>query len=318
MNPYMRTLVAAGSLLLPMLLLAAPQSGQLETAPAVSIYFEKYGDGRKVTFIPGRLFLAHDFASLVRSDRTLIFYDMRNRGASSSVADGAKLTILEDVNDLEALRAHFKVEQFDLVGWSYLGLMTALYTSMHPQRVTRLVQIGPVPREFPGNYPANERADDRPLSAEARDAEAALSRARDAGKSSQREICTLEGRYWAYLLVGAPANAARVPGTCQYENEWPEHFQQHLGHHFSDIQKRKFPSADFERLKLPVLVVHGRLDVNAPYGAGREWARTFPDARLVTVDRGAHMPWLDDAAVLADIDQFLDGKWPLRSQTQQH
>jgi pimeloyl-ACP methyl ester carboxylesterase len=314
MKSHMKRIACAAALLLPLLAPAAPRTGMLETAPGVSVYFEKHGDGPQVTLIPGRLFLARDFARLARKDRTLIFYDMRNRGASSHVTDGAKLTILEDVNDLEALRRHFKAEKVNLVGYSYLGLMTALYVSAHPDRVNRLVQIGPVPREFPGNYPPEERADDRTLPEEARAARVAADQAHASGKASQRDLCRLEHRYWSYLLVGNPANATRNADNCQYENEWPDNFQQHLGHHFGDIQKRKFPAAQFEKLELPVLVIHGRLDVNAPYGSGREWARTFPDARLITVDNAAHNLWLDDPDAVTDIGRFLDGEWPLRAK----
>jgi proline iminopeptidase len=309
----MRRLLS-GLALLPALAFAAPESGMLETAPGVSIYYEKYGNGPKVTVLPARFFLGRDFASLARVDRTLIFYDMRNRGASSPVTDGSKLTILEDVKDLEALRHHFKIGKFDLVGASYLGLMTAYYASVHPDRVGRLVQIGPVPREFPGNYPPEERADNRPFGDEARAAEAALKRAREAGKSSQRELCVLESRYWAFVLTAEPEHASRVVDNCQYENEWPDNFQRHLGYHFADIQKRKFPAALFEKLQLPVLVIHGKLDVNAPYGAGREWARTFPNARLITIERGAHEVWLDDPSVVTDVGRFLDGAWPARAR----
>src|SRR5262245_36175240 len=108
-NPFLAALLLA-----PALALAAPQPGMLEPAPGVSVYYEKHGSGQKVTIIPARLFLARDFSSLARADRTLLFYDMRNRGASSHITDGSKLTIVEDVKDLEALRAHFKVAKFDL------------------------------------------------------------------------------------------------------------------------------------------------------------------------------------------------------------
>jgi pimeloyl-ACP methyl ester carboxylesterase len=312
MNTHMRTALLAWWLS-PLAALAAADTGTVVTAPGVSLHYEKYGTGPTTTLIPGRLFLARDFAALAKPERTLIFYDMRNRGASSHVADGAKLNIIEDVNDLEALRAHFKLEKFDLVGYSYLGLMTAQYAATHPQRVGRLVQLGPVPRQFPGDYPPEERYDQRQPSQDERAAEAAYHQARSAG-ADQRTLCPLQYRYWAYSLVVDPANAARVPDNCEHENEWPANFDAHLGHHFADIQKRQFPVAPFGRLTLPVLVIHGRLDVNAPYGAGCEWARTFPNARLVTVDRGAHNAWLDDAAVIRDIDRFLGGEWPARAQ----
>jgi pimeloyl-ACP methyl ester carboxylesterase len=306
----MRTLLAL--MALPLVAFSAPETGQVETAPGVTLYYEKYGGGPRVVLVPGRLFLARDFASLAKPDRTLIFYDMRNRGASSQVTDGAKLTIIEDVKDLEALREHFGLRKFDLVGYSYLGLMTALYTATHPDRVGRLVQIGPVPRQFPGDYPPEERAGKRTPSEAERSAEAAYKQAQ-ASRADQRTLCPLQYRYWAFSLVVDPANAARVPDNCQYENEWPANFDAHLGAHFADIQKRPIAAAQFEKLELPVLVIHGKLDGNAPYGAGREWARTFPNARLLTVDRGAHNAWLDDPGVITDVDRFLGGEWPERA-----
>ena len=39
------------------------------------------------------------------------------------------------------------------VGFSYLGLMVAMYTIDHPEHVARLVQIGPVPRKAGTQYP---------------------------------------------------------------------------------------------------------------------------------------------------------------------
>jgi pimeloyl-ACP methyl ester carboxylesterase len=152
----------------------------------------------------------------------------------------------------------------------------------------------------------------RKPSAAERHAESAYQQALAAG-ADQRTLCPLQYRYWAYSLVVDPANAARVPDNCEYENEWPANFDAHLGFHFADIQKRVIPVAPFRKLSLPVLVIHGRLDGNAPYGAGREWARTFPDARLVTVDRGAHNAWLDDPSIIDDVDAFLEGRWPARA-----
>ena len=80
---------------------------------------------------------------------------MRNRGRSSRVEDGALLTIQKDVEDLEAVRRHFKVEKFVPVGYSYLGFMVVLYAMAHQDRVERLVQLGPVPRKFGTEYPAS-------------------------------------------------------------------------------------------------------------------------------------------------------------------
>jgi pimeloyl-ACP methyl ester carboxylesterase len=60
-----------------------------------------------------------------------------------------------------------------------------------------------------------------------------------------------------------------------------------------------------------VLVIHGRKDRSAAYGGGRDWALRLPHARLVTVDRAAHVPWIEEPALVFDaIETFLDGRWP--------
>ena len=292
----------------------AAETGRLQTAPGVTLFYEKIGAGPQVVIIPGRLFLADSFRELASADRTIILYDMRNRGASARVEDGALLNIIEDVRDLEAVRAHFGAERFTPIGFSYLGVMTALYAAEHPERVERLVQIGPAPRDFDTEYPAQETAGEDTLPPEAFAARDLARQRRNVEGVTQQQMCADERAFSAYVLVGDPANRGRLMDPCQHENEWPESLIRHFGFHFADIQTRDFPAETFTGLDQPTLVVHGTLDRNAPYGAGREWARTFPDARLITVEGGAHAVWADDPRVVEAIDAFLEGEWPERAE----
>ena len=58
-------------------------------------------------------------------------------------------------------------------------------------------------------------------------------------------------------------------------------------------------------MRVPVLTIHGTWDRNAPYAAGREWALTLPNARLITVERAAHQVTADaPEIVLPAIDDF--------------
>ena len=293
---------------------APTAKGHVDTAPGVSIYFERYGSGPNFVLIPGRLFMP-ELAALARPDRTLIQYDMRNRGLSRRVEDATQITIMGDVADVEALRRHFGAEKVSLVGYSYLGLMVALYATEHPDRVDRLVQIGAVPRKFGTPYPADQQAGSDSLSSEGRAAEAAWNTVRaNIDKTEAKEACAALSRYSSFQLVGNPTNHMKVPDSCRYENESIANFGRHLGAHFGDLQKRDFPREAFTRLEQPVLTLHGTLDRNAPYGSGLEWATTFRNGRLITVEGGAHQLWLDDPSVLADIDRFLAGEWPARAQ----
>ena len=91
------------------------EEGYVKTRDGVRLFYQKIGSGNQTVIIPAALFLTRDFRQLA-DGRTLIFYDMRNRGRSDAVKDLARVTIQEDVRDLEAIRAHFGVKRFSTIG----------------------------------------------------------------------------------------------------------------------------------------------------------------------------------------------------------
>ena len=300
--------------LLALALLVAPDTGWIVGPDGVRLYYERIGSGPRTIIVPGRLFLSRDLAPLGHR-HTVIMYDMRNRGRSSPVEDGRLLTIRKDVEDLEAVRRHFRVERFVPIGYSYLGLLVVLYALDHPARVERLVQLGPVPRKFGTEYPASLLHEDSvPVVSPA--VSARLDSLERAGWATERprEFCE-ESRVNAVRLVGDPAKAATLPNLCDMPNEWPVNFRRHLEHHFADVQRLDLPVEALARVRVPVLTIHGTWDRNAPYAAGREWALTLPNARLITVERAAHQVVTDAPdVVLPAIEEFVAGRWPARAE----
>jgi pimeloyl-ACP methyl ester carboxylesterase len=64
-------------------------------------------------------------------------------------------------------------------------------------------------------------------------------------------------------------------------------------------------------LEVPVLIVHGTRDRNAPYGAGREWSWLLPEGRLLTVDGAGHHAFGEfPERVMPAVARFLAGDWP--------
>jgi proline iminopeptidase len=255
-----------------------------------------------------RLFLYPDFRSL--DERfTVIAYDMRNRGRSDFVQDGSLLTLEHDVQDLEAVRRHFGVERFSTIGYSYLGKMVVFYALQHPERVERLVQIGAVPMALATEYPEELKNDDRDRVLDPKGREK-LRRLREENFHLEQpeKYCEEEWLVTRVLLVGDPANVEKLgKGACSMPNEWPTNFVRHLFHHFGSMSRFDLTPADVEALRHPVLTIHGTKDRNAPYGAGREWARNLPNARLLTAEGAAHQVWVDRPEVLAQIREFLEG-----------
>jgi pimeloyl-ACP methyl ester carboxylesterase len=278
----------------------------------VRLFYQKVGAGKQVVIIPAGFFLFDDFQTLAKG-RTMIFYDMRDRGRSDAVADPNRLSIQYDVDDLETVRKFFRIERADLIGWSYLGMMVVQYAIEHPDRVDRIVQLGAVPRKFGTQYPATLTAQDAvPVPDPVQIKE--LEELERSGflRDHPKEFCEKEWQVTRVQLVGNPANVTKLrPSKCIMPNEWPVHLNPHIEASLSSIQQMDIPRDKIAALRVPVLTIHGTQDRNAPYGGGREWSMTFSEARLVTISGAAHMSWVDaPEVVFSSIDTFFNGRWP--------
>jgi pimeloyl-ACP methyl ester carboxylesterase/ketosteroid isomerase-like protein len=284
------------------------EEGFITTTDGARLYFRKIGAGRD-TIIAPLDFVLHPFLRQLSDRATVITYDLRNRGRSSKVTDSATLSIDQDVMDLEAVRDHFKVDKFIPVGFSYLGKMVMLYAAQHPERVQKVIQLGPVANHEVQTEPAREVNDFGAPDEAIRKWEAM--RATDAVTKTPKEFCLVQWEVFRYYLTGTPKGAARfdVKTNCDLELEWPVNFTRHMASHGPTIGKSAVSDPDLKKLTMPVLIVHGTKDRNAPFAGGEAWAASLSNARVVAVEGTAHAMWLDDPAVVfAAIRQFLRGE----------
>ncbi len=294
----------------------AYEEGFVPAADGVRLYYRKTGSDVRVLIVPARLFL-WDELDWLGEHFTLISYDMRNRGRSSKVEDGAALTLEKEVTDLEAVRRHFGVEWFSTLGYSYLGKLVIMYAREHPVRIDRIVQVGPIPPSYATDYPEALTAASLPSPYPPGELER-LEALREAGvkESDPKRYCEAYWQVIPYQLVGDPANVGRLDADyCDMENEWPVNIDFHLQHAFvNSAMNHVMTDAQIATVEAPVLTIHGTRDRNAPYGAGREWALKLPNARLITIEGAGHHVWSDDPAINADILAFFQGEWPARAQ----
>ena len=292
--------------------------GYVTTDDGIRIFYQVVGDGPQTVVLPGRLFLFHTLRQLA-AGRRLIFYDTRARGKSDPIHDAKRETIMNDVRDLESVRKHFGAEKFVPVGYSYMGLLVILYTIDHPEHVERVIQMGPVPIDYRTKYPAG-LSEDYNASLDPTGAKK-LDELQKQGfdRSHPKEYCEQEWSVSRFALVGDPAHVDRIGipknGLCEFANEWPVNLDPHFEASFGSIQKVQLTKEELARVSMPVLTIHGTKDRNAPYGSGREWAMTLPNARLLTVPGGAHQSFDEyPEIVLPAIDQFLKGSWPKETE----
>ena len=135
--------------------------GFLRTQDGLRLSYHSMGEGPDTVVVPAASWLAADFEPLAE-EHTLLFYDQRSRGQSDAVGDLSQIGMPYEVSDLETVRQYLGVETFALIGWSYLGAVATLYAAAHPERVSRLLLIGPMsPRDHPYEDPRNLDAEAR-------------------------------------------------------------------------------------------------------------------------------------------------------------
>jgi len=287
------------------------EEGHVATPDGVKLYYRKLSGGSPVTLIVPLDFILHEPLQQFADVATIITYDLRNRGKSSRTPDVNTLTIDQDVADLETIRAHFKADRFIPVGFSYLGKVVAMYAARHPERVARVIQLGPAANRM-GDFP---RVLEQEFGASPGDVKKLQElQAAGAMEKDPRAFCEAQWKVMNFYMAGNPARASKDVSFCALENEWPVNFNRTFATLWPTIEKASLSGGELQKIAMPVLVIHGDKDRNAPYAGGRAWAAALPDARLVTVPGAAHSLWRDDpVAVFGAIRHFLRGEWPLGS-----
>jgi len=287
--------------------------GYITVEDGVRLFFQKVGIGLSTLIVLNGFYLFDDFKYLAEG-RTIIFLDLRNRGRSNHITANSKLSrgVLNDVDDIEAARRHFDVNQVDLLAHSYAGKTVILYAMKYHAHVNRIVQISAMKPDESTQYPVHLSGVDATLQ-EFFDRATELQQQRqslDAG-----EFCR---KFWSLLrviYVANPADAEKIRwDSCDLPTELSlmTYWLQYL---LPSIQNASPTAKDLAAVKMPVLVVHGTKDRSSPYGGAREWVMALPNARLLAVENVAHAPWIEaPERVLGPIQSFLDGIWPDSAQ----
>ncbi len=282
--------------------------GFIHVSDGVELFYRASGSG-PVALVPNGFHLEGLLQGL-GLDRTLVFYDVRNRGRSTAIDSGALLArgIHNDVDDLEIVRRHFRAARGDLIGHSYVGVIVMLYALQHPETVGRIALIGPM-------GPAPSRRYEPPLSYDDGTMSSVMSRLSalepERPRRSPEDFCRMAWAILGELYVTNPADAPRADwGRCDLPNERAgmQYWTKYL---LPSLTALTLTAADLRTAKAPVLIVHGRKDRSAPYGGGRDWACSLTNARLATIDEGGHAPWIEDPdRVASELRSFLGAERP--------
>jgi proline iminopeptidase len=245
-------------------------------------------------------------------NRTLIAFDQRSGGRSELTNDPALLTADHYVADLEALRQHLGLGQMTLVGHSWGCALAVLYAAQHPERVSRLLLLSPMPPARDPYWSQRQEKEQSAIGREGLARMAELARAIDAAPDSQvTELCREEMQlaFRAYLKDVSALDRMKV-GYCEGSPQAIRHQYKAMDIAISSLGNWDFRPT-LSRLRVPVLVVEGA-ETHVPLEATRAWVAASSNARLLLVPGASHITWLegDVPKLLRALNDFLAGGWP--------
>jgi len=129
------------------LLLLIPICFFFQSLFSQTLYSRAYGNQNKpaIIYIHGgprgnsTLFEGTTAQKLADLGFYVIVYDRRGEGRSSDPS--AKITYMEAINDLNGLIAQYKLKKVTLIGHSFGGIVSTLFTQRYPTKVERLILV---------------------------------------------------------------------------------------------------------------------------------------------------------------------------------
>jgi proline iminopeptidase len=321
----MRSCIAL--VLAPVLMLGACEDeakDSFSTSDGIDIYYrvdgEPLGSGTSTLVVihggPGEhmQWYTRDFEFLAR-EHTVIYYDQRGGGRSELPEDTTALTIEHHINDLEELRQHFGLERMTLVAHSFGPGLAALYAIAHPERVERMLFIGPIPPRlgnFSEEYGANLASRLTP------EALSRMDELRDQWDTATDLVAVCE-EYWS---LGIPPRLADPSTSSRLKAEpcdVPVKALRYSNAYTNSVTWNSLGDwnwlPDLAVLDVPTLVIHGEQEA-IPMAMVEEWVTTMPDARLLRVPNAAHFPYTEQPElVVPAMEQFVRGQWPAGAVT---
>jgi proline iminopeptidase len=109
------------------------------------LFIKIIGKGEPLLLIHGGPGLNHQYflPSILNLSKQyqLIFYDQRGCGQSSANQDAKSMTISRFVEDIEAIRQYFGIQQLNLLGHSWGGFLAMQYAIKYPQNLKSLLLL---------------------------------------------------------------------------------------------------------------------------------------------------------------------------------
>jgi len=247
---------------------------------------------------PGIWDYLESVAAMVDNLVTLYRYDQRACGRSTG---GPPYDVATAVADLDALREHWGLRQWIILGHSWGATLALAYALAHHARVRALIYLSGtgIDASWHTEYRANRATllgpdEQRRLT----DLRTRLATAQEAEFDAvERAYCEL-----AWSTDIADQRRARELARQLFVDGLHVNFQvnQLLGDDADHFMQQNALPEQLAALRIPTLVVHGERDPR-PARVARQLAEIIPSASYVELPRVGHLPWLEQPDLLRGV-----------------
>jgi proline iminopeptidase len=273
------------------------------TRDGVVLHYRTVGSGSPVVLLSGGPGFEVDYmlpvGDFLPPSYQRVFLEQRGTGRSRVALTAETMTIRNVVEDLEGLRVHLKQERLFLVGHSWGGMLAMAYAAAHPDRIDRMILIGPggPTLEFTQWFPDNIRMRLRPEDLEAeRSWDDAEKRGIDPDKAALEGIRAITPGYFFNREKGLTFAKQLTDGAVHVKVNVLL---------FEDMAKGYDSRPGLQRLDRPVLIVQGHQD---PVGdkTAEDIHTAIKTSVLAYINKCGHFPWLEQPDVFRKaINDFL-------------
>ncbi len=242
------------------------------TARGIDFHYLEWGDASlpPMVLLHGLTGEAHnwDHMTPALAEQYHIFaLDQRGHGDTGHAETYATR---EFVDDLEAMREHWAIERFVLMGLSMGGHNAMAYAAQHPERIERLIII-----DIPPAFDLRQATDRAAMEAQARDGHTVFARFEDAFASARASNPTAPDENLHYRTLHNLRDA--LGGTIfKYDPKAPSTWAP------DDL----WPVAD--KLTMPSLLVRGGLTYALPRNTADRMVAVFPRLELAEIADSGH------------------------------
>jgi proline iminopeptidase len=264
-------------------------AGQTFQTSGVSLYYEILGSAQGTPLVVANGGPGFDHTYLHLSDawdvlaktRKVVLYDQRGVGKSSHLAPAQSCTLRDQIEDLEALRAHIGAERIDLLGHSWGGYLVMAYAARYPQHIQRLLIVdsaapkwGDTGFLFKDIFPEGVGREDA---------------AEFASQMGDKAAADKSLREYFSMLFYSPEKREIALAKMAEVNENRE-----VNETLNKDLERFDLNPELPKYRFPTMVMTGRFDINVAPVVAYKIHQVIPGSQFVVFEQSGHMPFYEE------------------------